>query len=144
MTRLEHPITPEELMAYLDGELDSTQIAKVEEHMEACTDCSTIVNEARSVSLEMAAWQIDDAPVRLAETVLGDGRQPQRTGWLGIRGLGFALTGAFGIFIVVATLIIPSLLRSRQAASPSIPPPPPPAAPQGQGTIGKFGAIPFA
>ena len=59
MNRNPHPIEPEEVMSYLDGELDETRAAAVAEHLEACSECQALTGELRHVSQQMASWQVE-------------------------------------------------------------------------------------
>ncbi len=54
-----HAVEPEEMMAYLDGELPATRAAEAMNHLERCPDCQKLAADLRRVSQEMAAWQIE-------------------------------------------------------------------------------------
>ena len=54
MSRLEHPLSQEELMAYVDGQLPSGQLSKVAEHVQACPDCAAAIADAKRLSRQMA------------------------------------------------------------------------------------------
>ena len=53
-----HPVAPEELMAYLDGELESERALAVHAHLTDCRACGTLAAELRGVSRQMAAWHV--------------------------------------------------------------------------------------
>ena len=54
-----HPIEPEELMAYLDGELPADQASEALSHLELCPQCQTLAADFRGVSQDLMAWEID-------------------------------------------------------------------------------------
>ncbi|HTR38896.1 MAG TPA: DUF4349 domain-containing protein [Bryobacteraceae bacterium] len=64
----QHPIAQEELMAYLDGELSPDRAALAQEHLEHCDDCLRLTADFRSVSMRLAAWQVERSSERLPET----------------------------------------------------------------------------
>jgi hypothetical protein len=69
MTTAEHTVPQEELMAYVDGELSSSQVAAIEAHVADCRACQKIVGDLRQVSRDLARWSIEAPPPRLAPQV---------------------------------------------------------------------------
>jgi len=69
MNRTTHQIEPEEVMAYLDGELAPERTAYVAAHIEACAECAAVAEELRGVSARLATWTIAPAPASLNSTV---------------------------------------------------------------------------
>ena len=65
MTAAEHPLSPEELMAYLDGEVQAERAIVVQSHVAGCDVCQRLSGELRGVSRDMARWQVEDAPATL-------------------------------------------------------------------------------
>lgn len=65
MPEIRHAIEPEEMMAYLDGELPAARAAEAMTHLERCAECQKLAADLRRVSQEMAAWQIE-APRAMA------------------------------------------------------------------------------
>lgn len=59
MSKIMHPIEPEELMAYLDGELSAERAAETAAHLAECTECKGIVDGLRRVSQRVHAWEIE-------------------------------------------------------------------------------------
>jgi anti-sigma factor RsiW len=59
MPEIRHAIDPEEMMAYLDGELPSERAAEAMTHLERCAECRKLAEDLRRVSQEMAAWQVE-------------------------------------------------------------------------------------
>lgn len=132
MQPLTHPIEREELMAYLDGELPLERAASVAAHLEHCAECAALASELRSLSHELAAWQVEPARTRLTgrvtaalneviqkqkdqkaphlETGLIESSRPLVPRWV----LGLAVTLA--IFVIIVAIAIPNLLRSRIAS----------------------------
>ncbi|HKI24982.1 MAG TPA: DUF4349 domain-containing protein [Candidatus Sulfotelmatobacter sp.] len=76
----EHPIQPDELMAYLDGELPTDRASAAVAHLERCPDCQAFAAELRDISRQLLTWELEppDAqmPARLA-TALKE-RQPEQ------------------------------------------------------------------
>ena len=62
MTAIEHPLSPDELMEYLDGELTVEQAAAVQAHVAACIGCQRLSAELRAVSRDLARWQVEGPP----------------------------------------------------------------------------------
>jgi hypothetical protein len=58
MNKTTHPIEPEELMAYLDGELSKDRAEATAAHLSECSDCRGFVSELRGVSQACKAWDI--------------------------------------------------------------------------------------
>lgn len=78
-----HPVEPEELMAYVDGELSPERAARAEAHVEGCAECRTLAEDLRGVSKAMEDWRADSngkAYARLsAEVVEWERRSRTRT-----------------------------------------------------------------
>lgn len=64
MTTDTHP-NREDVMAWLDDELDATESAAVRAHVDACPACRALAGDLRAVSAHLAAWQIAQAPESL-------------------------------------------------------------------------------
>ncbi len=58
MSANRHPIEPEELMAYLDGELPTDQATEALSHLEMCPECQTLAADFRGISQELLAWEV--------------------------------------------------------------------------------------
>ncbi|HWZ43579.1 MAG TPA: DUF4349 domain-containing protein [Candidatus Saccharimonadales bacterium] len=59
MNTSNHPVGPEELMAYLDGELSQPRAAETAAHLEHCPECQTLAAELREVSHQLMDWQVE-------------------------------------------------------------------------------------
>lgn len=96
MTAVEHPLTPDDLMAFLDGELPIDQAAVVRAHLSGCDACRLLSGELRGVSREMARWQVDDPPATLAAPRLLRGTEHRARpffGWLLRPSVAYGLAG---------------------------------------------------
>jgi hypothetical protein len=61
MSKSNHPIEQEELMAYLDGELATHRAVAAAAHLEHCAECQELAADLRKVSQEMMAWEVEQA-----------------------------------------------------------------------------------
>jgi anti-sigma factor RsiW len=59
MNKIMHPIEPEELMAYLDGELAADRATATAAHLGECAECQGLVAELRSVSHSLKTWKVE-------------------------------------------------------------------------------------
>jgi hypothetical protein len=59
MNKISHPIEPEELMAYLDGELTADRAAATAAHLGECAACQGLVAELRGVSQNLKVWKVE-------------------------------------------------------------------------------------
>src|ERR1700694_5691527 len=59
MNKIMHPIEPEELMAYLDGELAANRAAATAAHLGECAECQSIVAGFRGVSQNLKTWKAE-------------------------------------------------------------------------------------
>lgn len=59
MNKIMHPIEPEELMAYLDGELTADLAAATAAHLGECAECQRLVSELRKVSQDLKSWEVE-------------------------------------------------------------------------------------
>src|SRR5437763_16540210 len=69
MRREMHQIEPEELMAYLDGELAPQRASQAADHLSHCRACQTVAADMQSVSRRLLEWQIDEPGPRVDRTV---------------------------------------------------------------------------
>jgi uncharacterized small protein (DUF1192 family) len=124
-----HSIDKDELMAYLDGELTVNRATLVATHLEQCAECRAWAAESRALSERLAAWEVEPAPLSLTERVTaaipaGELKPQAREMPLPSRPLGlprwvWATAGAVCLFLFIAAVSIPNLLRSRIAANQS-------------------------
>jgi len=64
-----HPVAPEEIMVFLDGELSAAEAQAVSAHIEGCADCAKIVEQSRSTSQALARWNVEAIPVKLEKSI---------------------------------------------------------------------------
>ena len=69
MNKISHPIEPEELMAYLDGELAADRAAEAANHLSECAECQGLVAELRSVSHSLKTWKVEPPASEMAPAI---------------------------------------------------------------------------
>src|SRR6476646_10822757 len=100
MLKAEHPIELEELMAYLDDELDGERAAVAAEHLERCAECRKAAEDFRGVTRALVVWKVEDSTVEMP------GGKAQQWGWgwkVGAVGRAAALVFVGVVFNRVAT-----------------------------------------
>ena len=65
-----HPVSPEDLMALVDGELAAEEAKSVSVHLEHCAECAKLVDDFRSVSRSLASWTVAAAPASIEGAVM--------------------------------------------------------------------------
>src|SRR5215472_9285259 len=70
LRRNSHAIDELELMAYLDGELPRERAAAAAAHLESCRQCQDVAAALRSVSQELASWQISPSDSKITPQIL--------------------------------------------------------------------------
>ena len=130
MNKISHPIEPEELMAYLDGELTADRAAATAAHLGECAECQGLVAELRGVSQNLTVWKVEPpesaTPPTIA-TALAERRlqsrgvsPTHRRSWLevlGRRRATVAWVGAVAAILLLAAVCMPNLMRSRNASN---------------------------
>src|SRR3954466_6476467 len=77
-----HSPTPEEVMAYLDGEETPMPRAQMDAHLAGCERCQSAAEDLRGVSGQAKAWIVESAPALEAPSVTrGHGRLVSWTAW---------------------------------------------------------------
>jgi anti-sigma factor RsiW len=126
MNKIMHPIEPEELMAYLDGELTADRAMATAAHLGGCAECQGIVAGLRGVSQILKTWRAEpaepDMPQAIAtslaenklvsRSVISARLRPRRA-LLGQRWPVVAWVGGVAAFLLLAAVSVPNLLRSR-------------------------------
>jgi hypothetical protein len=69
MNATAHIVAPEEIMAFLDGELSADEAKAVSAHIEHCTECSALADELRATSQSLARWEVERMPPRLEASI---------------------------------------------------------------------------
>jgi hypothetical protein len=131
MNKTTHPIEPEEIMAYLDGELTAERAAATAAHLGGCVECQALAAELRGVSAKVAGWSVETKELEMSTAVAAtlDARLPKNVSptraisrswrdWLRVRrgGIMWPVAAAAAVVLVVASIAIPNLNRSRMSA----------------------------
>jgi hypothetical protein len=78
MSTNKHPIEPQELMAYLDGELSTDRATAAVSHLERCPDCQNLAVDLRGVSQRLMAWEVEAPDPRISSEVIAALEQRQQ------------------------------------------------------------------
>lgn len=111
MPEVRHAIEPEEMMAYLDGELPAARAAEAMTHLERCTECQKLAADLRRVSQEMAVWQIE--PPRAMAAPAAPVEQPKWSFRSFIQSPVHAIAG-IGAIAVFSLVVVVSSRQVRQ------------------------------
>src|SRR5437879_1226798 len=66
-----HEFRPEEVMAYLDGEVSGERALALADHIEQCLECASLADDFRSLSQQLVAWRIESSPLVDSPVILG-------------------------------------------------------------------------
>jgi hypothetical protein len=69
MSTTTHPVAPEEVMAFLDGELSVDRVQSVSAHIETCAECREVRDTFRNTLRSVAEWTITPAPGQIEDRV---------------------------------------------------------------------------
>jgi hypothetical protein len=69
MNSATHPISPEEVMALLDGELSADETQTIQDHVESCVECASLAEQFRETSQMLALWNVEPVPLRVESAV---------------------------------------------------------------------------
>ena len=72
MTKPNHMVEPEELMAYLDGELSAEQALDTAAHLEHCRECQKLAAELKEVSEMLVAWEVEEVEEGLPDRIASE------------------------------------------------------------------------
>jgi len=64
-----HPVAPEEVMAFLDGELSITEAEAISEHVKRCSECAGLAEQFHGTSASLSRWSVPIAPRMVEDTV---------------------------------------------------------------------------
>jgi Domain of unknown function (DUF4349)/Putative zinc-finger len=109
MRTTNHPLEPEELMAYLDGELPSDRAARAAEHLGSCHECQEIAADLRGVSNRLLEWRVETPVIAAPQGKAPGIKRPfyqRRLVW------GLAAVGVVGVVLIGQ----PRRSRARMAA----------------------------
>lgn len=66
----QHAFEPDEIMAYLDGELAPVQALEVATHLDHCAECARLAEGIRSTSSQMREWTVEAPSPQMGEVAL--------------------------------------------------------------------------
>jgi anti-sigma factor RsiW len=69
MNTTTHPVAPEELMAWLDGELLADEAQAISTHLDYCAECAELAGQFRRTAQALAQWSVPQAPASLDTSV---------------------------------------------------------------------------
>ena len=69
MNTASHPVAPEEIMAFVDGELSAADGRTVSTHMDGCPDCAKLAEQFHRTSQSLARWNVEAVPANLEKSV---------------------------------------------------------------------------
>jgi hypothetical protein len=114
-----HTVAPEEIMAFLDGELSASEARTVSAHLKDCAQCATIAEQFRSTSKMLSRWEVEAAPAALEDSVKklaakagahrAVGKSVIKSGSAGFRGRRLVVIGS-GAVAVMALLAVAVVL----------------------------------
>jgi hypothetical protein len=69
MTTTSHPVAPEDVMAFFDGELSAAGAQAVSAHLALCAECSRLAEQLRVASQSISRWIAPAVPKKLEDTM---------------------------------------------------------------------------
>jgi Domain of unknown function (DUF4349)/Putative zinc-finger len=127
MNTATHPVAPEEVMAFLDGELSAEQAQSVSAHVEQCAECAASAAEFRTVSDSLSDWRVPPVPESLSHRLVDSSgkmqaametRRPSifiRASFWSWKQWTVGLGSAMAILLLIAAISIPNLMRPKMA-----------------------------
>jgi hypothetical protein len=113
MNAATHPVAPEELMAFLDGELPASQVQSVSAHLDQCGKCTALVAGFRGTANTLSNWQVEKPSELLEQQILspyGNSQNPRAAKPYSLRGLQLAfsrpLPWALGCLVFAALIAV--------------------------------------
>jgi hypothetical protein len=125
MNTIAHPVAPEDVMAFLDGELSAAEAQAVSTHLECCAECSALAEQFRGMSQSLSHWSVEAVPAKLENSVtsaaakassgadVGKARIFVRASFWTWRQWATAGAGALAALLLVSAISLPNLNRSR-------------------------------
>lgn len=102
MRQPNHPMEPDEIMGYLDGELSVDRAASAAAHLERCPECQTVAGDLRTVAHEMLSWQVEETRLQMNPALsVALAERASRRPWR-VRPWVWALVGATAVLLVLA------------------------------------------
>jgi hypothetical protein len=132
---LQHAFEAEEVMAYLDGELEPRRATMLASHLEHCAECQDIAKNFRRVTERMLSFDVEPAPEILSAAVLNamKSTQPNRSAkkssavkgmlgnWRGLfsNRIAWAVTAGVIVLLLAANIATLRLFRNANPALPA-------------------------
>jgi uncharacterized protein DUF4349/putative zinc finger protein len=118
-----HPVAPEEVMAFLDGELSAAEAQAVSTHLDLCAECGALAEQFRSTSQSLSSWKVEAVPAKLEHSVtaaakaglgsdIGKAKIFVRASFWTWRQWATAGAGALATLLLVSAISLPTLHRS--------------------------------
>lgn len=121
-----HTVAPEEIMAFLDGELanDEAQAHALEAHIEQCDECRNVAEKLRATSQSLSAWTVPAIPKSLDYAISAMGEKSPSLSEIPEPGLWIRMSfwswkrwtlsgvGALATLVIVVGIMVPDLHRS--------------------------------
>jgi hypothetical protein len=124
----QHAFDAEEVMAYLDGELEARRAAELAAHLVSCSECQEVAQGFRALSERMLSFEVERPSAGMNETVLAaleSGKSANEARTSRAQGLGtwnwrhvfarprnWAIAGVVAV-VVILTLAIPHARRDQ-------------------------------
>jgi hypothetical protein len=128
---LQHAFDAEEIMAYLDGELEPRRAAALAAHLVGCGECQEVAKSIRAVSDRILNFDVEPAPANLSQGVIaaldagkispadlavrGQVREPSNWWRLFAHPRVWAIAGAAGV-VAILVIGLPTALLQRSAS----------------------------
>src|SRR6476469_7603217 len=98
-----HSPTPEEVMAYLDGEVPLDEATRIAAHLAGCKECEMVADSFRRLSQQTAGWQVESAPASMRVPVAPLAQRPRRLlSWRPSRFVLAGLTTAAAALVLIS------------------------------------------
>jgi len=120
MNTTPHPVSPDEVMAFLDGELSAADAQAVASHVDHCGECTNLAEQLHSTSRLLSRWNVQAIPTKLEDSVtsgwkIGGANAFIRPSFWTWKQWAMAGGGTVAALSLVLAISLPNLQRSRQA-----------------------------
>ncbi|MFI5098259.1 MAG: DUF4349 domain-containing protein [Candidatus Acidiferrales bacterium] len=124
-----HAVAPEEVMAYLDGELSPAGAQTVGAHVAQCAECANLAEKFRSTSESLSRWNVEAIPAKVENSVveltaktrsglrIGHAIDFIRTSFWTWKQWAAWLGATAGVLVLIVAIVTPNLMRSKMAAN---------------------------
>jgi hypothetical protein len=116
MNTTAHPVAPEEVMAFLDGELSAADAQTVSAHLDGCAECSALAQQLRSTSLSLSGWSVQAVPAKLEDSIAAQAGFFVRASFWTWKHLLIASAGTLAALLLVLAVSLPRLRNPQQAS----------------------------